>query len=145
MNCIKEAESKLRMYNARKHALKSLSEQIANLEAQMTCVRSAAADGTAVHGGGSGRETALLDNIAERAELEKALEHTREWVNAVSGALRSLTNEERRILELFYIEKQKRCVERLSEEMHMSKSSVYNCKDNALEKFVRCYYGVLET
>lgn len=145
MNCIKEAESKLRMYNARKHALKSLSEQIANLEAQMTCVRSAAADGTAVHGGGSGRETALLDNIAERAELEKALEHTREWVNAVSGALRSLTNEERRVLDLFYIEKQKGCVERLSEEMHMSKSNVYRHRDNALMKFTCCYYGVLET
>ena len=145
MNCIKEAESKLRMYNARKHALKSLSEQIANLEAQMTCVRSAAADGTAVHGGGSGRENALLDNIAEREELKKALDATRKWVNAVSGALDALTSEERRILELFYIEKQKGCVERLSEEMHMSTASVYRRRDDALRNFTHCYYGVLET
>ena len=145
MNCIKEAENKLRMYKGKTQALKSLQDQIEYLESEMTTVRSASADGTAVHGGGSGRETALLDNIAERAELGKALEQTRTWVDAVSGALRSLTSDERRVLDLFYIEKQKGHVERLSEEFNVEKAQVYRRKEAALLNFVHAFYGVTET
>ena len=54
MNWVREAESKLRDYSAKAQSLKSATERIAQLELEMSCVRSATTDGTAVHGGGNG-------------------------------------------------------------------------------------------
>ena len=50
MNWVKEAESKLRDYAAKERSLESVTERIAQLQAEMTCVRSATTDSTAVHG-----------------------------------------------------------------------------------------------
>lgn len=41
MNCLKEAEYKLRDYNAKKNAIAATLEEITRLESESTCVRSA--------------------------------------------------------------------------------------------------------
>ena len=97
MNWVKEAESKLRDYAAKEQSLESVAERIAQLQAEMTCVRSATTDSTAVHGGGNCREDALLNNISERTELERAKQKTAEWVEWVNKALRALTDADRHI------------------------------------------------
>lgn len=145
MNCIKEAESKLRDYEDKRQALQSLQSQIRTLEMEMGDVRSAMTDGTAIRGGGNRREDMLVNNIAERAELKRAYLITESWVDAVSSALDALTKQERYILDLFYIKNQKGRVERLSEEMHVEQAEVYRRKNAALKKFVYRFYGVTET
>lgn len=79
MNCLKEAEHKLRDYSARKNAVISTAEQIVMLEKESTGVRSAVTDATPVRGGGNHREDAMLHNIALRAELQIAHERTVKW------------------------------------------------------------------
>lgn len=145
MNWVKEAESKLRDYAAKEQSLESVAERIAQLQAEMTCVRSATTDSTAVHGGGNYREDALLNNISERTELERAKLSTAEWLEWVNGALTALSDTDKNLLDKFYISKRKGHVERLCEEMHLEKAQVYKRKDAALRKFTMLLYGVTET
>ena len=113
MNWVKEAESKLRDYAAKEQSLESVAERIAQLQAEMTCVRSATTDSTAVHGGGNCREVALLNNISEQTELERAKKETKEWVEWVNKALSALSDSERHVLDRFYIRNEKYAAERL--------------------------------
>ena len=145
MNWVKEAESKLRDYAAKERSLESVAERIAQLQAEMTCVRSATTDSTAVHGGGNCREDALLNNISERTELERAKQRTAEWVEWVNKALRALSDSERHVLNRFYIRNEKYAAERLCEELHLEKAQVYRRKGTALRHFAILLYGVAET
>lgn len=145
MNWVREAESKLRDYGVREQSLESVTERITQLNLEMSCVRSATTDGTAVHGGGNGRENALINNIAERDELQRAKQLTTEWLEWVNGALTVLSDAERDLLDKFYVNRQKGHVERLCEEMNLEKAQVYRRKDAALRKFTLLLYGVTET
>ena len=145
MNWVKEAESKLRDYAAKEQSLESVAERIAQLQAEMTCVRSATTDSTAVHGGGNCREDALLNNIAERDELERVKLSTAEWLEWVNGALTALSDTDKNLLDKFYINRRKGHVERLCEEMHLEKAQVYRRKEAALRKFTLLLYGATET
>lgn len=145
MNCLKEAEYKLRDYNAKKNAIAATLEEIKRLESESTCVRSATTDGTPVQDGGNRREDAMLNNIAARMELKAAHDSAEAWMRVVDGALDVLTDDERRILDRFYINRQKGHAERLMEEMNLEKAQVYRVKDAALRKFALALYGVTET
>ena len=145
MNWVRETESKLRDYSAKMQSLESVTERIAQLQAEMTCVRSATTDSTAVHGGGNCREDALLNNIAERDELQRAKQSTAEWLEWVNGALTALSGEDRMLLDKFYINRRKGHVEWLCEELCVEKSAVYRRKEKALRRFALLLYGVTET
>ena len=145
MNCLKEAEHKLRDYSARKNAVISTAEQIEMLEKKSTGVRSAVTDATPVRGGGNHREDAMLHNIAMRAELQIAHDRTVEWVRNVERALAVLNDEERLVLDRFFIHRQKGCAERLMEELHLEQTQVYARRAAALRHFTIAMYGVTET
>lgn len=145
MNCLKEAEYKLRDYEAKKNAVIATAEQISMLEAESTCVRSANTDGTPVQGGGNCREDAMLNNIAARMELKAAHDSAEAWLRIIDGALAILSDEERLILDRFYINRQKGHIERLMDELHIEQTHVYRRKDAALRKFTLALYGVTET
>lgn len=145
MNCLKEAEYKLRDYNAKKNAIAATLEEIKRLESESTCVRSATTDGTPVQDGGNRREDAMLNNIAARMELKAAHDNAEAWLRIIDGALAVLTDDERRILDRFYINRQKGHAERLMDELHIEQTHVYRRKDAALRKFTLALYGVTET
>ena len=145
MNCIKEAESKLRDYSAKRNSILSTEEQIALLEQESVGVRAATTDGTAARGGGNRREDAMLNNIAMRAELQTAHDHAEAWVRVVDRALGVLSPDERLVLDRFYINRQKGSAERLMEELCIEKSQVYARKDAALRHFTVALYGGVET
>ncbi|MCC8181538.1 MAG: hypothetical protein LIO45_00940 [Clostridiales bacterium] len=145
MDWKREAEDKLRSYGARKASVGQTAEQIRLLEMQACSIRSSTADGTPVQGGGNGREDALISNLAQREELARARENTLRWLALVDGALGDLTDEERLILERFYIHRQRGAAERLMEELNIEKSHVYRKKDAALRRFTLLLYGWTET
>ena len=144
MNWKSEAMEKLRLYEAKKQSLRSIPEEIKRLESTMKSIRSAAADGTPVSGGGCGREDMMLNNIVQREELERSLEQVKMWVALVDAGLESLTEEERLILERFYINPAKGNVDKLCGELGVEQSSVYRRRDRALHHFTVCLYGCSE-
>ena len=145
MNWHFEAIDKLKGYEAHKRALENIPREIKRLEGAFGSIRSATTDGTPVSGGSSTREDTMLSNIAHREELERTLKQVKAWVKMVDAGLEVLDDEERLVLERFYIHRAKGNVDRLCEELHLEKTRVYELKDKALRHFTLAIYGVVET
>lgn len=144
MNWKFEAIDKLKGYEAHKKSLSSIPEEIKWLEMALTAIRSAATDSTPVAGGGCTREDAMLSNIVHRGELARTLKQARIWVNIVDGGLAVLDDEERLVLDRFYIHRAKGNIDRLCEELGVEKASIYRRRDSALRKFTVALYGCTE-
>lgn len=145
MNWKSEAMEKLRLYEAKKCALQRIPEEIKRLESVMMGIRSATADGTPVSGGGSGREDMMLNNIVQREELERSLEQVKQWVSLVDAGWVILTEEERLLLERFYVHPERNAADRLAGELGIDVKTVYKRKDAALRRFTVSLYGCAET
>ena len=130
-----DALNELQSYAARKQALEIIPGRITELRETATAIRSSTSDATPVKGGGSGREDALLNNIVCRQKLEKSLERTKESVSRVERALGTLTQDDRRILECFYILPRKGAVSQLASELHLDEKTIYNRRNNAVYLF----------
>lgn len=144
MNWKFEAMEKLKQYEAKKQALKSIPMEISRLELAMKSIRSATADGTPVSGGGSGREDMMLSNIVHREELERSLEQAQKWVDLVEAGLEILCEDERLILDRFYINPAKGNVDRLCGELGIEQATAYRRRESALRHFTICLYGSVE-
>lgn len=145
MDWKKEAIDKLRQYTAKKASIKNIPEEIARLELAIQNIRSAVADGTPVQGGGSGREDVMLSNIVERQELHRNLEQAKRWVQEVDDAWSVLTDEERLMLDRFYIHSERGVAERLAEDLGFDVKTVYRRKDAAIRRFTIALYGFIES
>lgn len=145
MNWKLEAIEKLKQYEAKKQALRSIPVEISRLESAMKSIRSATADGTPVTGGGSGREDVMLSNIVRQEELGWSLEQAQKWVDLVDAGLDILSEEERLILDRFYIHSERGAADRLAGDLHMDVKTVYKRKDDALRRFTVSLYGGTES
>lgn len=144
MNWKFEAIDKLKQYEAKKHALNAIPEEIDRLEAAMQSIRSATSDGTPVKGGGSGREDAYLSNIVRREELGRSLDQAQKWVDFVNAGLSFIAEDERMILDRFYINPAKGNVDRLCMELGCEQATVYRRREQALRSFTLALYGCME-
>ena len=145
MNWKREAIDKLKNYEAHKEALESIPKEIKRLESVYTGIRSATTDGTPVSGGGSTREDTMLSNIVHRDELKRRLREAQLWVSQVDKALAILDDEERLVLDKFYILRAKGSVGELCERLNVEQATVYRKRDSALRRFTIALYGVTET
>ena len=145
MKWSKLSEQRLRDYENRKEALSNIPIQIKTLEEEFTGIRSATTDATPVQGGSDNRrEEMLVNNIERRKELEFNYGIVRREVFLTEKGLKALTEEEQRILELFYIVKSRKSVERICEELLVSRAEFYRRKNEALRKFTMAVYGVVD-
>lgn len=141
MSWKQEAVDRLRHYAARRASVAALEAQLQENRLRREGIRAARADGVAVAGGGCGREEMLLSSLVRQQELERRLEQAKSWVAAVEAALDALTEEERCILDRFYIHPYQGSVERLLDELCLERASVYRRKDKALRRFTMALYG----
>ena len=140
------AIDKLKDYTAQKASLENIPEEISRLESEAYSIKSATADGTPVKGGGSGREDRLLSNIARRGELDLMLDRAKKSVSIVERALNVLNQEERHILDVMYIYREKGYVSRLTDEYNLAEeSSLYKKANKALIHFTIAMYGSTES
>lgn len=145
MDWKREAIDKLKCYEVRREALENIPKEIKRLESVYTGIRSATTDGTPVSGGGSTREDSMLSNIVHRDELKRRLKEARLWVAQVDKALAVLDDEERLVLDRFYIHRAKGIVGELCDRLNLEKTAVYDRRDRALRRFTIALYGVTES
>ena len=145
MNWKFEAIEKLKEYTARKNALESIPEEIKRLEEDAQRIRAASTDATPVQGGGSAREDMLLTNIVHREELQRRLSDAQRWVDIVDGGLAVLTDDDRLVLDRFYIHPMRGNVDRLCDDLAIEKAAVYKRKEKALRRFTVALYGATES
>lgn len=145
MDWKREAADELRNYQNRKLAITNISEQIKDLAMEITSIRSASADGSPVAGGSNGRDDALINNILKRERLEEAQRLTENRVRRVGRALNQLSEQDRCVLQRFYITPYIGGVEQLCRELAIEKPTVYRWKDRALRNFTIIMYGITES
>lgn len=141
MNHKKKTIERLRNLNAERAALVNLPEKIRSLEDRYVAIRAARTDGDPVSGGTSNREDALIDNIAERQDLQADLEYTRVEVEIMERNLAALSANENLVLTRFYINDEKHAVDRLISDLGYEQAQIYRIKDAALERLARRLYG----
>lgn len=145
MNWKFEAIEKLKEYTARKNAITIIPEEIKRLEEDAQRIRAASTDATPVQGGGSAREDMLLSNIVHREELQRRLSDAIRWIDIVDGGLAVLSDDDRLVLDRFYIHPMRGNVDRLCNELGLEdERSVYKRKDKALRRFTLSLYGTCD-
>ena len=143
MNWKIESRDELREYEAKRQATVSIPEEIRQLKAQM--VKLGGSSGTTpVKGGGSPWEDRQINMIVRIEKLKTSLGYARDWVARVERGLSVLSDEERLILDRFYINPSKGNVDRLCEDLHLEKTAVYCRKDAALRHYTLARYGCVE-
>ena len=139
------AIQRLRDYEDRVTAVENLTDQIESLEDKFAAIRSAVTDSTPVQGGNENkREQMLIFNISMRCELQKNLEYAKKEISITEKGLAVLTKAEKDVLHRFYINRTKGYVQRLCDDLFISKTELYRQKDIALKKFTMACYGIVE-
>ena len=144
MNWQKEAINDLRCHEKRKAAMVSLAEEIRELRSRTYGSSSPAADAVPVQGGSSTAEGLWIAAIDELERKKEAWRITKRRVDAVERGLAELDEQQRDILEAFFINRVQGHVQALAEKYHVEQSRVYQMKDQAVRDFTMARYGVAE-
>lgn len=143
MDGIKMAIADLRVYEKRKAAVGNLEERIKILNEQNVSLQGLS-NSAPVMGGANRQEDAWINNIVERGQLETNLKIVKSLVELTKKGLASLTDEQRLILELFYIDRVQGYKEILCDRLCIEQSRLYELKDRAIKDFVIGMYGIVE-
>lgn len=109
---------------------------------RMTSIKSASAGTAPVQGGGTSYEQRLNDSICKIDEMTKNLHFAEKEIKLTKQALATLTNEDRRILEVLYIDRHKRGAERLCQELAIAEeATVWKRAMRALENYCVAKYS----
>jgi len=145
MNWKQEAIEKLEQYDAKKQSLRSIPAEIDRLESLARQIGGSRTDKITVKGSSDGREDMLLNNIIQREELSWSLDQAEKWVGLVESGLSVLNDEDRLILDRFYIRGEKGAADRLAGDLCIDVKTVYRRKDAALRRFTIALWGCVES
>lgn len=83
--------------------------------------------------------------MVKKEKLLRNLDRAKLWVEFMDKGLAVLTEDERHILDRFYINPAKGNVDRLCEELFVEKTALYKRKDAAPRRFTLALYGCTES
>lgn len=132
-----EAIDKLKQYEAKRRSLALIPREVEQLESEIAGLKKASAD--------ESNRDRMLDCTMKRAELLQNLKRAHFWVADVSAALDTLAQDDRRLLERFYIDGKQGAATELAAEFIVDIKTIYYRKDRALRKFTIALYGCTES
>ena len=139
------AIEKLKQYEAKRQALEIIPMQIAEIESTMTSIRSGANIAPVSGGKSTGKENMLLSCIVQKEELQRNLDRVKLWIEFMEKGFSVLDQDERLVLDRFFIHPAKGNIDRLCGELFIEQSQVYKRRDKALRKFTIALYGCVES
>jgi hypothetical protein len=142
MNWKKESENELRDYGQKQNALSNIPQLLDQIEYELSILNARKTRTESIGGRTYKLDDLLIENIIKKHELERNLLLTKQRVELIEHGLLSIPEDERRILELFYIDRPYDYIQILGEEFGYEKSSLYNKKDRALRRFTLAMYGI---
>lgn len=143
VNWKQHAAQDLEDYPLIQESLQNLPEEIQILEQAAYSIHSVRLDKIPVQGGTSRRESDLIDNIDRRGRLQGNLELAKRKAERIERGLSVLNNQERLVLERFFIHRTRDYMDRLCEELGCETAQIYRIKDAGLKKFTLAMYGDL--
>lgn len=145
MNWTENAKSDLMDYAVKKAGRDNLIQRIAELTDQMDNLKAVDLTKDRVQGGTQGND-ALLAIIDEKTRLEQNLRMVSDFVDGMERGMKSLTDEEKAVLEAAYINGRPsgRYVEEVCIKINYSDRMVDYIRRDALKKFTMARYGIVE-
>ena len=140
----KTCKWELGRYYEKLMAIDSLQDEIDMLTTRMEGIRSSTMDATPVQGGSSTAEERIINAICNRDNLTVNHELVKWQVRQMARGLSILTDQQRRILEVAVMRREYNAIDRLCDELHISRSELYRRMDEALKRYAICRYGVTE-
>lgn len=137
------AISDLQSYQPRKVSIENLKNRISELDVKIERLGSTSND-VPVQGGGNRTEEGLINGIVERDRLKMSLRIAEDLISRIDKGLSVLNSDQRKVLHGFYINRGSMYIDKLCDELHCEKSTVYRIKDEALHKFTIAMYGVVD-
>ena len=140
INWKKEAIEELKRLEDLKESIHHLNERIELTQNQLYNI-SAVQIGERVGGSGDGDDV-RLSKMVELEELKARKLITEKRVQLLQDCLDKLSEEQRLILNRFYIRHTNDYIEELEEVLYKSRTQIYQEKDRALRRLVRLLYGI---
>jgi ribosomal protein S8 len=125
----------LREYESLKTACKNMSEQLKNARQKKKMLE-------AVNAAES--NDSFLNSIVEYALISENLKLAKRRIKSIELSLSRLSEEERVVLQEFFMQKQPRTSELLCEKLSCEQAHVYRKRAAALYKFTLAQYGNLD-
>lgn len=141
MNWEHTAKEELRSYTKLLAARVGLRDRIAALEARKVAIRTSTVTPVPTHGGGSQYEDKLLDTIVQLDGLRAELAATEATVELIERGLAALRDEERLVLERFYINRTAEYINELCDALTVERPTVYRMAKQALYNYTLAAYG----
>ena len=130
----------LKNYNSYKRSITNLEERLEMLKEKMRSARSISlSPSPSNHGGGEKHfDDTWVNCIVEKENIEVE----RKKVILIERGLKALTDEQRYILTMFYINRPDNYVDEICEKLNIEKTTVYKLKTAALKQFTIEEYGI---
>lgn len=145
MNWQKEAINDLRCHEKRKAAMESLADEIRELRSRTYGSSAPAADAVPVQGGTSTAEGRWIAAIDELGRKKEAYRITKRQVDAVERGLAVLDEQQRMVLNVFFVNRVQGGADYLVEKLNLERTRIYELRETALRNFTIARYGVVET
>ncbi len=139
MNWEREMIERLKKYEKRIKAIDNLKERIVYLQESMESIKPVMTDKDPIKGGTTKQEDVLINRIMEKDLLLDNLKFCEFEVKEIQKALKTLTETEAEIINMFYINTCR--VQTICEKLGYEKSQVYNIRNIALKKMTLFLYG----
>ena len=137
----KQTINELEMYEPRKLAERNIYDQLRELKAALTSIRSPGADAGQGKGGGGSADDRYLNNIVKQELLEENLRETKRALKRMNHAMEVLSEEEKEILDCFFINPEKEAAFNLADKLNIDRKTVYLRREIALKKLTVAMYG----
>lgn len=145
LNWQKEAINDLRCHEKRKAAMESLADEIRELRSRTYGSSAPAADAVPVQGGTSTAEGRWIAAIDELERKKEAYRITKRQVDAVERGLAVLDEQQRMVLNVFFVNRVQGGADYLVEKLNLERTRIYELRETALRNFTIARYGVVET
>ena len=131
----------LQNYTLYRLALANTRDAIEECEREIIIVRSAINEDKPIDSSNYDNQKVISDLLKKKISLETNYDLNRRRVRRIARGLAALSDDERKVLNLFYINRPRGYVDILCEELAVERSQVYRIKNRALYKFTVSQYG----
>ena len=141
MNYKKWLIEDLQNLERQKFAIIQLQEELCTVEAEYAAIKATSYDKMPSGSGDNIQEEKLLTAIAKKDELEANLKYTQKKVADMERLLDQLPSDERRIIEISVIRKDKYAADNLADELGYERAHIYRLKNRALMHLAQLRHG----
>lgn len=145
MNYERYAVDKMQEYRSKLAGIKNLEEELAELRERQTAMKTCSFDALDIPGSGTSRaEDTMINLIANIDEKERIIKQNKRELRRVRRALSVLTEKEREVVTAFFLDPVDDPIGWLRREKSYERTWIYDTRRNAIRKFAKAFYGVVD-